>query len=540
MSASQLGKTESLLSVIAYHIDIDPCPMLILQPTLEMAQSFSKDRIANGLLSSTPVLADKVMNPRARDSGNTVLHKTFSGGHLTVTGANSPAGLSSRPIRVVLADEVDRYPPSAGTEGDPLQLAKRRTATFWNRKVMQVSTPTIKGASKIEDAYEGSDKRQYWVPCDHCGEHQLLTWGQVQWPEGQPEKAAYVCEHCGSIWTEANRLSAISNGEWRAQEPFKGIAGFWINGIYSPWITLPEAAAEFLACKQVPGQLRVFTNTYLAESWDTQGGERLDDWVLMDRAEEMPVLPARVGALTAGVDVQDDRLEVTIVGWAVDGSEEAWVANHLVIWGDPSTAQLWGDLDEVLFNEYETESGGSLSIASTAVDTGGHYTNATYTYCARKHRIHAVKGVGTEGRALVSKPTRNNHVRCPLFSIGVHGLKETLYARLRIDTQGPGFVHFSSTLTPEWFAQLTAERVVTRFKKGFPQREFVKSRARNEALDCMAYALAAYHIGGVQARMRGDIMRQPAAGASAGATGSRQQQRLLDARTTSNFVNGWR
>ncbi len=542
MSASQLGKTESLLSVIAYHIDIDPCPMLILQPTLEMAQSFSKDRIANGLLSSTPVLADKVMSPRSRDSGNTVLHKTFSGGHLTVTGANSPAGLSSRPIRVVLADEVDRYPPSAGTEGDPLQLAKRRTATFWNRKVMQVSTPTIKGASKIEDAYEGSDRRQYWVPCDHCGEHQLLTWGQVQWPEGQPEKAAYVCEHCGAAWTEANRLSAISNGEWRAREPFRGIAGFWINGLYSPWITLPEAAREFLTVKGQPGQLRTWINTYLAESWDEAQGEAVDDFVLMERAEPIERVPESVGALTAGIDVQDDRVEVTVVGWAANGSDEAWVVDHAVIYGDPSTTQLWSDLDQVLFGEFETESGGDpMKLSAAAIDTGGHHTNATYLYAARKARVFAVKGVGGEGRTMISRPTRNNHQKVPLFGIGVHALKEQVYSRLKIEEPGPGYLHFSDRLEPEWYAQLTAERIVTKYHKGFPRREFVKSRARNEALDCMAYAIAAYHIGGVHARMRGDIMRRPAAG-TAGASGSkRSTTRLLGARiNNAGFVHSWR
>lgn len=468
------------------------------------------------------------------------MHKQFPGGHITVVGANSPAGLASRPVRVVLCDEVDRYPPSAGSEGDPVQLARKRSSTFWNRKIVQVSTPTNRDASRIEDAYERSDKRQYWVPCQHCDEHQVLAWGQVQWPDGRPEDAAYACEHCGAVWSEANRLWAIRHGEWRAREAFKGVAGFWISGLYSPWIPLGDAAREFLAVKNQPGQLRVWINTYLAESWDEAQGEAVDDFVLMERAEPIERVPESVGALTAGIDVQDDRLEVTVVGWAANGSDEAWVVDHAVIYGDPSTTQLWGDLDQVLFGEFETESGDPMKLSAAAIDTGGHHTNATYLYAARKARVFAVKGVGGEGRTMISRPTRNNHQKVPLFSIGVHALKEQVYSRLKIEEPGPGYLHFSDRLEPEWYAQLTAERIVTRYHKGFPRREFVKSRARNEALDCMAYAIAAYHIGGVHARMRSDIMRRPAAGV-AGATGSRRSTtRLLGARGNASFVNSWR
>ena len=539
MSGAQLGKTEALLNVIGFHMEHSPTSILVLQPTLEMGQAFSKDRLTASLLESTPALQGKVRAAKSRDSNNTTMHKQFPGGHITVVGANSPAGLASRPVRVVLCDEVDRYPPSAGSEGDPVQLARKRSSTFWNRKIVQVSTPTNRDASRIEDAYERSDKRQYWVPCQHCDEHQVLAWGQVQWPEGKPEDAAYACEHCGAIWSEANRLWAIRHGEWRAREPFKGVAGFCISGLYSPWIPLGDAAREFLAVKNQPGQLRVWINTYLAESWDEAQGEAVDDFILMERAEPIERVPEAVGALTAGIDVQDDRLEVTVVGWARNGSDEAWVVDHAVIYGDPSTTQLWGDLDQVLFGEFETESGDPMKLSAAAIDTGGHHTNATYLYAARKARVFAVKGVGGEGRTMISRPTRNNHQKVPLFSIGVHALKEQVYSRLKIEEPGPGYLHFSDRLEPEWYAQLTAERIVTRYHKGFPRREFVKSRARNEALDCMAYAIAAYHIGGVHARMRGDIMRKPAAGVS-GATGSRRTTRLLGARGNAGFVNSWR
>jgi len=540
MSGAQLGKTEAILNVVGFHVEHSPTSILCVQPTLDMAQAFSKDRLSGGLFESTPALDGKIKAAKTRDANNTTMHKRFPGGSISVCGANSPAGLASRSVRIVLLDEVDRYPPSAGSEGDPVQLARKRSSTFWDRKIVQVSTPTNRDASRIEDAYERSDRRQYWVPCQHCGEHQVLAWGQVQWPDGRPEDAAYACEHCGAIWTEANRLWSIRHGEWRAREAFKGIAGFWISGLYSPWIPLGDAAREFLAVKNQPGQLRVWINTYLAESWDEAQGEAVDDFVLMERAEPIARVPEAVGALTAGIDVQDDRLEVTVVGWAANGSDEAWVVDHALIYGDPSTTQLWGDLDQVLFGEFETEAGDPMKLSAAAIDTGGHHTNATYLYAARKARVFAVKGVGGEGRTMISRPTRNNHQKVPLFAIGVHALKEQVYSRLKIEEPGPGYLHFSDRLEPEWYAQLTAERIVTRYHKGFPRREFRKSRARNEALDCMAYALAAYHIGGVHARMRSDIMRKPAAG-TAGATGSRRSTtRLLGARGNAGFVNSWR
>ena len=187
MAGAQLGKSEILLNIIGMHMHLDPCPVLMLQPTVEMAQSFSKDRIANGLLRSTPCLQGKFKEARARDANNTTMHKVFTGGgSLSLTGANSAAGLASRPIRVVLADEVDRMPTSAGSEGNPIQLARKRTATFFNRKIVSVSTPTNKNASAIEDAYEASDQRRFYVPCKHCNESQTIKWSHVRWFDNDP------------------------------------------------------------------------------------------------------------------------------------------------------------------------------------------------------------------------------------------------------------------------------------------------------------------------------------------------------------------
>lgn len=242
MSSAQVGKTELLLNLIGYNIHQDPSPILLVQPTQEMAEAFSKDRLAP-MLRDTPALQGKVADARSRDSNNTTRHKTFPGGHITMVGANSPAGLASRPIRDVFLDEVDRYPLSAGKEGDPVDLARKRTTTFWNRKVIMVSTPVTKGASIIEEAYQASDQRRYYVPCPECEHEQILLWEGVHWPHTvdekgkkiyRPEEAEYACENCGVLWNDNARHKAVKAGRWVAERPDIPIAGFWINALYSP------------------------------------------------------------------------------------------------------------------------------------------------------------------------------------------------------------------------------------------------------------------------------------------------------------------
>lgn len=255
MSSAQVGKTEILLNIIGYFVDQDPSPILLLQPTLEMAQAFSKDRLAP-MIRDTKQITDKVKESKSKDSGNTILHKTFMGGHITMAGANSPSSLASRPVRVVLCDEVDRYPASAGTEGDPVNLAFKRTTTFWNRKKMITSTPTIKGASRIERAYEESDMRKFYVPCPACGHEQILEWENVVWETNRPETATYHCSKCGSGWSDGVRHNAIKEGRWIAQNQKKGVAGFWINEIYSPWVELGTMAKNFLEAKKSQEMLK--------------------------------------------------------------------------------------------------------------------------------------------------------------------------------------------------------------------------------------------------------------------------------------------
>jgi phage terminase large subunit GpA-like protein len=240
---------------------------MLMQPTLEMAEAWSKDRFAP-MVRDTPVLREKIADPKSRDSGNTLLHKNFTGGHLTVVGANSPSSLASRPIRILLCDEVDRFPVSAGTEGDPINLAKKRTATFGNRKILMGSTPTVKGASRIESAFQESDQRYYFVPCPDCGEFQRLLWEQVKWDEGKPETAHYVCKHCGTLISDESKPEMLRRGEWRASHPFNGVAGFHISELYSPWSSWPEMAIAHTRAKRLPETLQTWVNTALGETWE--------------------------------------------------------------------------------------------------------------------------------------------------------------------------------------------------------------------------------------------------------------------------------
>ena len=316
--SSQVGATEIINNVIGYYIAQDPSPVLVLQPTLEMARTWSKDRLAP-MLKSSPALAGKVKEPRSRDSENTVLHKKFPGGNLSVVGANSASSLASRPVRILLCDEVDRYPDSAATEGDPIQLAIKRTQTFWNRKILMASTPTIDGVSRIQAAWETSDKRFYFVPCPHCEEMQKLEWKHVHWDEDKPESAHYACQHCGGVIEETDKIKMLDQGEWRASEETSRIAGFHISELYSPWSTWQSMVETFLEVKKHPEQLKTFVNTALGEVWRDQGVE-IETHELMSRREnyDSSLIPNDVLVITAGCDIQKDRIEIQTVGWALD------------------------------------------------------------------------------------------------------------------------------------------------------------------------------------------------------------------------------
>lgn len=535
MSSSQIGKTEILNNIVGYHVAQDPSPILVVQPTLDMAQTWSKDRLAP-MIRDTPSLSYLVKDPRARDSGNTTLHKVFAGGHITACGANSPSSLASRPIRVVLCDEVDRYPVSAGSEGDPVSLAKKRAATFWNRKILMVSTPTNKGASRIEIAYEESDKRKYSIPCQHCKTDQFLEWGNVKWEKEKPETAHYVCPHCGSEWDESERIRSIRQGKWVATAEFKGVAGFHLSALYSPWTPIADGVRDFLEAKKQPATLRVWVNTYLGESWE-EDGDGVDDYSLAERAEDWgDIVPADGLILTAGVDVQDDRLEAEIVAWGKD--EESWSIAYKTIYGDPSGPLVWRDLDEFLYGVYEHEYGEEMVVRGTCIDSGGHHTQAVYKYVSTREarRIFAIKGVGGEGKPMVGKPSKNNIGKIKLFPVGVDTIKYELFSRLKITEHGAGYCHFPINRDPEYFKQLTAEKIATRYHKGFARREFVKTRTRNEALDVRVYAKAALALLNINL----NSLAMKIAHRKEADSAIKKDKLVIKPKNPNSFVNRWR
>ena len=492
LKSAQVGATEILLNTIGYYIDQEPSTILCLQPTLTMAQAFSKDRLAP-MLRDTPRLKGKVRDPRSRDAENTTLHKKYAGGHITIVGANSASGLASRPIRILLCDEVDRFPVSAGTEGDPINLARKRTTTFWNRKIILTSTPTIKGLSRIEKAYDESDKRVYKVPCPECNQYQQLKWQQITWLENKPETASLSCEHCGVIIPESKKQQMLLKGKWEAQNPEAKKVGFHISELYSPFRTWVELVQDFLEAKKSPEQLQTFINTSLAETWEEQG-EEIEAEGLMAKCEQYnhEAIPDEVLVITAGVDTQNDRLEVQVIGWA--DNHEAWVLEYKIIWGNPATKEIWQELDEFLKEIYTKQDGSKLPIACTTIDSGGHHTDQVYAFCRGKNqrRIFAIKGASTKNKPIASRPTFVGRRRTALYSIGVDTAKEFIHARLK--DEDTNLIHFPNTVDEEYFKQLTAERRIQKFVRGKKTMVWKQTRKRNEALDTFVYGLAAIHI----------------------------------------------
>lgn len=562
MSSSQIGKTEIELNIIGYFIDQDPSPILVVYPTETLAKAFSEDRLSP-MLRDTPCLQGRVKDPRARDSKNTKLHKMFPGGHITMVGANSPSNLSARPIRVVLFDEVDRFPASSGGEkgeGDVITLASKRTKTFFNRKIIMVSTPTLKGLSRIEMGFEESDKRFYMVPCPGCGEFQRLEWKNVIWDkdgdEHKPETASYACPHCGVLWSEKQRHAAVMTGRWEATAPYHGIVGFHINELYSPWSELPKIVSSFLEAKKSPDLLRAWTNTTLGETWE-ETGEVVDDVGLAGRREPMETIPAAVGFLFCSADVQGDRIEALVLGLGVD--HETYAIEHRVFHGDPERPDVWDDFDDFLRYEWPHETAGMMGLTTTCIDSGGLATKMVYEFVRKRERrrVYAIKGssqMSGISRPLIATVSRSNVARVKLFTISTDTAKDMLFSRLKITDPGPSYIHFSTKISEEFIAQLSSEKRVIKYHKGFPRREYVKvtRSARNEAIDLFVYAFAAVEITGVKsvkkrleslqrsAERNVKSAEQPAEFAQIDNDPIRIARRKSSPRRQGGFVTGWK
>jgi phage terminase large subunit GpA-like protein len=504
MKSAQIGASELGFNWIGYVMHSCPGPMMMVQPTTDLAEKISKQRIAS-MIEETPVLQHLISN-KARDTGNTVLVKEFYGGILVITGANSPVGLRSMPVRFLFCDEVDSYPADVGGEGDPVSLAEKRTKTYSVRKkIFITSTPKIKDASRIEAEYLLSDQRRFFVPCPHCGTMQWLQWKQLVWTNDDPQTARYKCEHCETLIEERHKTAMLSHGEWRATNQSSGVtAGFHISALYSPvgWESWPQVVEQFLKAKGDAPLLKTFVNTILGESWEEEYAAKMGAGDLQARAEdyELGTAPSGVLLLTAGVDVQDNRLAVKITGWGRE--EEQWVISYQEIMGDPSRPEVWRQLEEHLNAPVPHATHADMKIRAAAIDSGGHHTHEVYQF-TRFHRAQhwiAVKGSNQRAQPAISKPRKVDvnfkgqalKRGAELYLVGTDTVKSVIYGRLKHNQPGPGYVHFSQDLEPEFYEQLTAEKQVIKYVRGFPIKEWVKKAGqRNEVLDCAVYSYAA-------------------------------------------------
>lgn len=530
MWGAQTSKTTIGSNWLGYLIDTNPGPVMIVQPTIDMAKRYSRQRLAP-MVEESPKLRRKVKENRSRDDANTTLLKEFAGGFMAVAGANSAAGLRSMPVRDLFLDEIDGYPMDVDGEGDPCQLAEARQTTFARRKRLKTSTPTTKDLSRIEAAYLASDRCMFHVECPHCGEAQPLEWGAtaphgIKWDKdadgnAQPDSVRYVCRVNGCEIREHLKPQMLAGGRWVAEQPGAQagrVRGFHLSSLYSPlgWLSWRQLVVEWSAATAAAragdsSLLRVFVNTRLAETFEEQG-DRANEHELRKRAADIPLRQVHWGLFvcTMGVDVQGDRLEAYT--WAWGRGLERQLVDRQVIYGDPSLPESdpgspWAALTTCRRQPLQHASGRSVPLLACFIDSGGHHTQAVYAY-ARAHQhahVHAIKGMPGAG-AILRKPTdqdvswRGQKLKrgVKLWGVSVDTAKSEIYGRLRIAEPGPGYVWLSKQLTPEVFQQLTAERLSTRYIKGHPKLEWVKPAGRrNEALDCAVYALAAAHMVGI-------------------------------------------
>jgi phage terminase large subunit GpA-like protein len=521
MKAAQVGATEAGNNWIGYIIHHAPGPMLAVQPTVELAKRFSRQRI-DPLIAESPELRKRVKPSRSRDAGNTVLSKEFPAGLLVITGANSAVGLRSMPARYLFLDEVDAYPPSADEEGDPVALAEARTRTFsWRSKAFLASTPTIQGISRIEREYEASDQRRYFVPCPHCDTMQWLQFERLRWDKGKPEDAHYICASCDGRIEEHHKTAMLEAGEWRvtAEGIDAGTIGFHLSALYSPvgWFSWIDIARMWEAAQATDEAKRSFKNSVLGETW-IETGEAPDWQRLYDRREpwQIGTVPSAGLFLTAGADVQKDRIEVDV--WAWGRGLESWLIDHIVIEGGPEHAPAWAALDQLLSRSWRHACGADMQLSRLAIDTG-HETPAVYAWARRAGfaQVAPVKGAEGFNRASpVSGPTyvdatdggKRLRRGARLWTVAGSTFKAETYRYLRLERPTDeelaggarypaGTIHLPAWIDSEWCKQFVAEQLVTvKTKRGFQRLEWQKLRERNEALDCRVYARAAAWIVG--------------------------------------------
>lgn len=517
IKGAQVGATESGFNWLGYIIDVAPAPTLLVQPTDTMSKRNSKMRL-DPMIEATPRLREKIKPARSRDSGNTTLQKDFPGGTVVMTGANSAVGLRSMPVRFLMLDEVDGYPVDLDGEGSPVDLARARTRTFARRKIYIVSTPTIEGQSVIEREFLDSDQRRFFVPCPHCEHYQHLRWDNLKWEAGEPETALYYCEGCGTGIEERYKASMLNRGEWRPTNPDHSNSlkvGYHINSLYSPygWYSWWEAAKDWENADGNVTKQKAFINTVLGEAYKEKG--EAPPWEnLYNRREayRMNVPPQEVVFLTAGVDVQKDRLELEIVGWCRE--KHTYSIDFRVLVGDTSARDVWEELAKVVTETWTREDGAELQLRLMAVDTG-YNTQHVYDFCKRFDATRVIPVKGSDNQQTVIAPPRQVEVtrsgkkigKVKVWQVGVSVIKSELYGFLRQekDEHGNvpyGYCHFPQ-YEPHYFRGLTAEELQLKINnKGYREYQWIKKYDRNEPLDCRVYARAAASVVGIDRHER--------------------------------------
>lgn len=515
MKGAQLGVTEAGLNWIGYTVHISPCPMLFVEPTKDVMELVSKTRV-QPMMESTPALAERVKPSRSRDSGNTLTKKEFPGGILRMAGANSAASLRNMPVKRLILDEVDAYPLDLDGEGNPIDLAKKRTSTFAKRKIFILSTPTTKGLSVIEPLFESTDQRYYFIPCPHCGGMQHLEWKQLRYEYNRTAKIAknvyYECVHCGGHIAERHKTEMLANGQWIATAPEnenKKRIGYHINSMYSPlgWLSWADMAQDWEEAQNDVPKLKTFYNTALGLAYEAVGDK--PEWKLLhDRREEYPInrIPSNdIAFLTAGVDVQKDRLEVEIVGWCE--GKTSYSIDYRVLTGYVSgdgSAAVWQKLAALLTETWAKPDGNKLPIRMMCVDSGA-FTSEVYAFCKKYPQSRVVPTKGQDNQiTIVAAPKAVNVTRknksadgLKVWHVGVSVIKEELYGWLRLNPGENGYCHFPQ-YGEEYFKGLISEElVITKNKKGHNVKAWVKKYARNEPLDARVYARAAAHMAGM-------------------------------------------
>ena len=506
---SQVGKTELLNNIMGYYIDNDPSPMMFVMPTKDLAEDYSKRSFAS-MMRESPCFHD-IIKIDKKSPTNNIDYKEFRGGLIKFVGSQKANALASTPIRILCCDEIDRFAEDADGEGNPINLAKKRTANFPNRKWILCSTPTVHDRSQIMQEYEASSKHRFYCKCVACGGMQYLKWVNVNWVNDDPNTARYICEHCGVMWDDLDRHKAIENGEWVAEKPeIRRNVGFHLPRMASNFCKLSDVVKEFVDAKGDPKKLKVFVNTVLAET-TRETADETSPHSIIERAEDFDSdnIPDEVMVLTAGADIQNDRIECMITGWG--RGHQAWVLDYVVIKGDPLQDEVWVKLDNLLKREYRSNFyKQNLKVKYGAIDSG-HLPQRVYDYCYKNSTLDDCKLFATKGQQSISRgghPLFNKQqilnsitVReaSKPFMVGTYEAKTWLHEYFNYSTPQKGYWHFPKKFKLDFYEQLTSEKRYLEFKDGKERYKWLKpnSSVRNEALDTAVLNLWCIHVANI-------------------------------------------